>query len=77
MMNAAVPDGTPPRRISSKQTLTELTDPPCLGEALRRATVINPINYRKYSLITAPQGTSFYPQAFTDMDKTPKGNTLL
>jgi len=46
MMNAAAPEGTPPRRISHKdwQNFIPPKDfivPPCLGEALRRVTLIN------------------------------------
>jgi len=33
-MNAAAPEGTPPRRIRNKE-LQKPTAPPCLGEALR------------------------------------------
>ena len=37
-MNAAAPEGTPPRRISDKE-IQKLPAPPCLGEALRRGTL--------------------------------------
>jgi hypothetical protein len=36
MMNAATPEGTPPRRIPEK-IFQMLPGPPCPGEALRRA----------------------------------------
>ena len=36
MMNAAAPEGTPPRRIRIDKFLKDLPAPPCLGEALRR-----------------------------------------
>jgi hypothetical protein len=40
-MNAAAPDGAPPRRINyRKNYLKNLLAPPCLGEALRRGTLI-------------------------------------
>ncbi len=35
-MNAAAPEGAPPRRINDE---TPLIAPPCLGEALRRGTI--------------------------------------
>ena len=40
-MNAAAPDGAPPRRISDeKQMYGQCPAPPCLGEALRRGALI-------------------------------------
>ena len=44
-MNAAAPDGALLRRISKKNLAS--TDPPCLGEALRRGALvrIRPISY--------------------------------
>jgi hypothetical protein len=40
-MNAAAPEGTPPRRISVyKHICKHRTAPPCLGEALRRGALI-------------------------------------
>src|SRR4030042_5178647 len=40
MMNAAAPEGTPPRRINDYTFSRSSTDPPCLGEALRRVIII-------------------------------------
>jgi len=40
MINPAAPDGTPPRRMG-KIHPDNLFVPPCLGEALRRATIAN------------------------------------
>ncbi len=40
-MNPAVPEGTPPRRISAcKRICKHRSAPPCLGEALRRGALI-------------------------------------
>jgi len=40
-MNPAAPDGAPPRRISVYMHICKhRTAPPCLGEALRRGTLI-------------------------------------
>jgi hypothetical protein len=40
-MNAAAPEGTPPRRIRSVNTNAgKLPAPPCLGEALNRGMLI-------------------------------------
>ena len=41
MMNAAAPDGTPPRRIRDLNNIRNLHAPPCPGGALRRVTIIN------------------------------------
>jgi len=40
MMNAATPDGAPPWRIRNIKN-SKPPAPPCLGEALRRVTLIN------------------------------------
>ena len=41
MINAAAPDGTPPRRIKYlNKNAEKLLAPPHLGEALRRGTLI-------------------------------------
>jgi hypothetical protein len=40
-MNAAAPEGTPPRRIGNYNIPRELIAPPCLGEALRRVILTN------------------------------------
>jgi hypothetical protein len=40
-MNAAAPEGTPPRRINNKYSKKNFPDPPCPGEALRRVTSFN------------------------------------
>jgi len=40
MMNAAAPEGTPPRRIDNYHK-KNVHAPPCLGEALRRGTLVN------------------------------------
>ena len=39
-MNAATPDGTPPWRISERNTPETGHVPPCLGEALRRVIIV-------------------------------------
>jgi len=39
-MNAATPEGTPPRRINDTNFWEPLIAPPCLGEALRRGTLV-------------------------------------
>jgi hypothetical protein len=40
-MNPAAPDGAPPRRISIYTYICKnRTAPPCLGEALRRGTIL-------------------------------------
>ena len=39
-MNAAAPDGAPPRRINDIFIFNILA-PPCLGEALRRGGLVN------------------------------------
>jgi len=39
MMNAAAPEGTPPRRIGIGK-IQKISCPPCFGEALKRATLI-------------------------------------
>ena len=38
-MIAAAPEGSPPRRISNK-TIQKNPCPPCLGEALRRGSIV-------------------------------------
>ena len=38
-MIAAAPEGSPPRRISNKQ-FKKTPAPPCLGEALRRGSIV-------------------------------------
>ena len=38
-MNAAAPDGAPPRRITNKKNTISLPVPPCLKEALRRVSI--------------------------------------
>jgi len=43
-MNAAAPDGTPPRRVNNRKHLKNTkTAPPCPGGALRRGTLISAI----------------------------------
>ena len=69
-MIAAAPEGSPPRRISNKQ-LKKIPAPPCLGEALRRGSIVNitifmdsgvntlfmPVYTVPFSLIPFPNGT--------------------
>jgi hypothetical protein len=40
MMGAAAPDGAPPRRFSNEKIERTPLGPPCLGEALRRVSII-------------------------------------
>ena len=40
MMNAAAPEGTPPRRISNHKFSRYSTEPQCFREALRRVAII-------------------------------------
>jgi len=40
VMNAAAPEGTPPRRIGDERTLKHRSAPPCPGGALRRVTFV-------------------------------------
>jgi hypothetical protein len=45
-MNAAAPEGTPPRRISHKKNTMRLPVPPCIGEALRRVSIAEKIDFQ-------------------------------
>ena len=48
----AAPEGTPPRRINDHKFSRYFTDPPCLGEALRRVTIIIIIFQRKGKVLS-------------------------
>jgi hypothetical protein len=51
MMNAAAPEGTPPRRIANFQK--NLPVPPCLGEALRWEILVKIMIFnRKYRALS-------------------------
>ena len=63
-INAAAPDGAPPRRISNQMSEKTFA-PPCLGEALRRGTLSKSIFSGKIALKCSGRLT---PALFTPCD---------